>query len=163
MHEDQRKHLELIQTVIVRLAGNSFTVKGWSVTLASALLALALKDFDCHLALLSLLPVSLFWIQDAYFLQQERLFRRLYEAVRHAAVAGQTDNPSLFSMNTNVHRANVGSLAWIVFSGSLLAFHGGLTTLIVIGIYVAGLHDTPAPVPGPPKIVAPAPLPNKTP
>jgi len=37
MDEDQRKHLELIQAVITRMAGNSFLIRGWSVTLVSAL------------------------------------------------------------------------------------------------------------------------------
>jgi hypothetical protein len=36
----KEKHLELIQAVISRMAGNSFLLKGWSVTLAAALLAL---------------------------------------------------------------------------------------------------------------------------
>ena len=101
MSDDQRKHLEMIQTIIARLATGSFTVRGWSVTLASALLALALKDLDWQLALLSLFPMSLFWLQDAYFLHRERLFRKLYEAVRHAAVTGQANGPSPFSMDAN--------------------------------------------------------------
>lgn len=40
MDERKLKHLELIQGVINRLAGNFFTVKGWSVLLVSALFAL---------------------------------------------------------------------------------------------------------------------------
>ena len=34
-------HLQMIQAVITRLAGNSFMVKRWSLTLVVALLALA--------------------------------------------------------------------------------------------------------------------------
>ncbi len=34
------KHLEFLQAVITRMAGNSFLIKGWSVTLVAALLAL---------------------------------------------------------------------------------------------------------------------------
>lgn len=55
------KHLELIQGVINRLAGNSFYMKGWAVVLLSALLVLV------------------FWGLDAYFLWQERLYRVLYD------------------------------------------------------------------------------------
>ena len=51
MTDDQRKHLEMIQTIIARLATNSFAVKGWSITLASALLALTFKDLDWHFAI----------------------------------------------------------------------------------------------------------------
>ncbi len=42
--EAKLKHLELSQGVINRMAGNSFLLKGWSVTLVSALFALSAKD-----------------------------------------------------------------------------------------------------------------------
>ncbi len=37
---DPVKHLEFVQAVIARQAANSFLLKGWSVTLATALVAL---------------------------------------------------------------------------------------------------------------------------
>ena len=40
----REKHLELIQGVINRMAGNSFHLKGWSVVLVSALFALAASN-----------------------------------------------------------------------------------------------------------------------
>jgi len=46
MNEDQRKHLELIQGVITRMAGNSFLIRGWSVTLVSACSHWQLKNAD---------------------------------------------------------------------------------------------------------------------
>ena len=33
--ENKRAHLEMIQAVITRMAGNSFLIKGWSVTLVA--------------------------------------------------------------------------------------------------------------------------------
>ncbi|MEN9503463.1 MAG: hypothetical protein RI964_2748 [Pseudomonadota bacterium] len=41
MHPDRLKHLEMLQQVITRMASNSFLIKGWSITLISALLAFA--------------------------------------------------------------------------------------------------------------------------
>ena len=38
--EQKIKHLEFIQTTINRMAGNSFLLKGWTVTLTGGLLAL---------------------------------------------------------------------------------------------------------------------------
>ncbi len=38
MTEAIAKHLEFVQAVINRLAGNSFLLKGWSITLVSGLL-----------------------------------------------------------------------------------------------------------------------------
>jgi len=37
-------HLQMVQAVITRMAGNSFLIKGWSVTLIAALFALAAAD-----------------------------------------------------------------------------------------------------------------------
>ena len=42
--ENQRKHLDIIQGVITRLAGNSFSIKTWAVGLITVLGGLAAKD-----------------------------------------------------------------------------------------------------------------------
>ena len=39
--ETKIAHLQMIQAIITRLAGNSFMIKRWSVALVAALLALA--------------------------------------------------------------------------------------------------------------------------
>jgi len=44
--EAKLTHLELVQGVINRMASNSFLLKGWCVTVVSALLALSAKDAD---------------------------------------------------------------------------------------------------------------------
>jgi len=80
--ENKLKHLEFIQSVISRMSGNSFLLKGWSVTLVAALFALAAKDSDRKYIVVAYFPVLVFWILDAYFLSQERLFRNLYDSVR---------------------------------------------------------------------------------
>lgn len=76
------KHLEMIQAVVSRLAGNAFLVKGWAVTIGGAFFGFAVSRNDSQLALVGLVPVALFWGLDAYFLHAERLFRELYERVR---------------------------------------------------------------------------------
>jgi hypothetical protein len=47
------KHLEFIQATIVRLASNSFLLKGWTVTLVAALFALAAKETQHWFAIIS--------------------------------------------------------------------------------------------------------------
>lgn len=42
--DNKRKHLEFIQGIITRMAGNLFYLKGWTITLIAALFALAAKD-----------------------------------------------------------------------------------------------------------------------
>ncbi len=82
--ESKLKHLEMIQAVVNRMASNSFLLKGWSVTLVSALLALAAANSDRRFVFVAVLPLLMFWLLDAYFLRQERLFRKLYDKVRNA-------------------------------------------------------------------------------
>lgn len=86
MHDDYRiKHLELTQEVIARMAGNSFLIKGWAVTIASALFGFASKEYRQTFATIALLPSLVFWGLDAYYLRQERLYRALYDRVRKAS------------------------------------------------------------------------------
>ena len=80
--ENKIKHLELIQGVINRMAGNSLALKGWAVTLIAGIFALASKDADKIYFLVAYIPVTVFWGLDSYYLLQERLYRSLYEKVR---------------------------------------------------------------------------------
>jgi hypothetical protein len=80
--EHRLKHMEFIQTVVARLAGNSFFVKGWAITVAGAFIGFALNGDDVRLALAALVPTIAFWGLDASFLKSERLFRTLYDQVR---------------------------------------------------------------------------------
>ena len=46
--DEKLKHLEFIQNVITRMNRNSFQLKGWAITIVSAILALAAstKNYD---------------------------------------------------------------------------------------------------------------------
>src|SRR3954470_5394625 len=79
---DRIKHLEFIQAIIARLANNSFLVRGWTITIAAAFFAVLANKPNALIAAVLLLPIAAFWVLDGYFLWQERLFRRLYDAVR---------------------------------------------------------------------------------
>ena len=122
------KHLELIQGVINRLAGNSFYIKGWAVVLLSALLVLVVREDQVDLSLLGLLPVLVFWGLDAYFLWQERLFRALYDQVRLIDQA-EID----FSMDVGVVRAD-SRLTWsrALVSRTLSPFYVVLAAVVIV-------------------------------
>jgi len=123
----REKHLELIQGVINRLAGNSFHLKGWSVVLVSALFALAASGTNVHFVYLAFLPAVAFWILDGYFLRQERMYRKLYDAVR-AEDAKDSD----FSMDAYDYNDQVPSWPATCVSTTLLIFHGIILAAIVI-------------------------------
>lgn len=121
------KHLELIQAVVNRMASNSFSLKGWSVIVVSALFALAAGTSAIRFSLLAYLPAVAFWALDAYFLRQERLFRKLYDAVR-VGPAGSTD----FSMDTSPYVATVDSWFRTGVSSTLVIFHGTVVLTVTV-------------------------------
>jgi hypothetical protein len=57
------------------MGANSFALKGWSVTLVSAILALSNKE--PRVVMLAFIPVLIFWGLDAYYLALERGFSKL--------------------------------------------------------------------------------------
>lgn len=123
MTNAQIEHLKVIQDVIQRMAGNSFLLKGWTVTLVIGLFALGLKEdqkADRRFVLLALLPIAAFALLDMYYLWQERLYRQLYDHVR---TTGQGD----FAMDIGVlgdkaqgYWARAGSYSVWLFYGTLL-------------------------------------------
>lgn len=123
----REKHLELIQGVINRMASNSFHLKGWSVVLVSALFALAGRDTKVYFVYLAYLPAIAFWVLDGYFLWQERMYRKLYDAVRSVE-----DDKSDFSMNAYKYKDEVASWPGTCFSTTLAIFHGIIVAAIVI-------------------------------
>lgn len=124
--ESKVAHLGMIQAIINRMAANSFLLKGWSVTLVSALFALAAAQAKISFVYLAYFPAIAFWILDGYFLQQESLFRALYDRVR---VLEETKID--FSMNTGTVSGGVASWAEVIFSKTLLIFHGTVILSIV--------------------------------
>lgn len=83
MDENKRKHLEFIQSVINRMASNSFMLKGWAVTLVAGIFVLSGKEADKTYYLVAYIPIIVFWMLDSYYLLQERLYCSLYNKVRN--------------------------------------------------------------------------------
>ncbi len=84
--DDRRAHLGMLQGVITRLASNSFYVKGWSVTVTGALLALAAREDLFGMALVAMVPVLAFWAMDTNFLALEAQYRQLFDQARRNEV-----------------------------------------------------------------------------
>ena len=147
MSTSKLEHLKMLQTVIARMASNSFMVKGWCVTLVSALLALSAKDAR-FMVFVAYLPVLMFWWLDAFFLHQEKLFRELFDYVRTS-----TQDDSDFSMKTlgkeskdDKPASKVDSQSKVGFSKTLLWFYGWLLVAVSAAVYVVMcLLPLPAP------------------
>ena len=134
--ETKLKHLEMTQGIINRMAGNSFLLKGWSVTLISALFALAAKDSNPLFLYLAYFPCAAFWSLDGYFLWQEKMYRKLYQNV-----AGKDAESIDFDMNATKFESEVDSWLSVCFSTTLKLFHGvifGVIVLIMLIIILKG-------------------------
>ena len=120
------KEIEIIQDIIKRMAFNSFMVKGWTVTLVAV--TLLLKGVE-HQVLVAFIPLLMFWFLDAYFLQMERLYRRLYNWVIKNRL--QTDE-YLFDMSIDRFKYDEQSKLRIMFSITLGWFYGSIFILTVL-------------------------------
>lgn len=131
MHEHTIKHLEMNQAIVNRMATNSFLIKGWSVTLTSALFALAAKESNYKYVVVTYFPVLAFWLLDGYFLFQERVFRALYDKVR-----SNKQIESDFSMSTA--GLDVGKATWqsALFSSTIILFHGPIFLTVCVVMFV---------------------------
>ena len=80
--DDKRmRHLDYIQGIISRLNSNSFMIKGWAITIVSAVLALMATTNNKSLIAITALPIFVFWVLDSFYLQIERKYTALYQKV----------------------------------------------------------------------------------
>jgi hypothetical protein len=93
MADEKLKYLEFLQAAISRMASNSFLIKGWSVTLGTAVLGFSVKENNWGMALVALIPTASFWAIDAYYLGLEKLFRDLWRKAVDYAGATFEMNP----------------------------------------------------------------------
>lgn len=77
----KEKHLEFIQNIISRHNSNSFMIKGWAISILTAILAIAFTIKEPLLAIIAIIPISIFWYLDSTYLANERCFVSLYSAV----------------------------------------------------------------------------------
>ena len=133
--DNKIKHLEMIQEIINRMAKNSFTLKGWTLTLVAGIFTL----FGCNdkslLCLIAYIPIVVFWGLDSYYLLQERLFRTLYNKV-----STLPEDKIDFNMNTNLpeFKDKKNIFYNCLFSKTEIIFYLSLvliTMLVVLLIY----------------------------
>jgi hypothetical protein len=71
------KHIEILQGIITRMAGNSAACKTWALTIVTGIIALFYNnEFPI---LLGIIPVVLFFALDSFYLGLESHFRDLHK------------------------------------------------------------------------------------
>lgn len=125
--EAKLKHLEFIQNVIKRMNSNSFFIKGWCITLVSAIFAITSQKSDYFL--IPYFSVPIFWVLDSYYLSQEKKYRELYKTVTKIE-----PNEVDFSMDIKPYSSYNNSILKCLFSKSIAPLY--LTIFITIMILV---------------------------
>ena len=71
-------YLTILQTVIGRMATSSASCKTWCVSLVSAIVVIIADKGKPNYVWISVIPIVLFFLLDAYYLALERQFRSVY-------------------------------------------------------------------------------------
>lgn len=130
MNPDTLAHLQFIQDVIDRMNRNSFQLKEWCIAIVSAFLALYASNSNHLYLFVAILPVIIFWCLDAYYLQQERKFRGVYNDV-------VSENGKVPPFQMPINRYKGGKYAfWNVWRSRTLAMFYGLLIVSLVGVFI---------------------------
>ncbi|MBP5974173.1 hypothetical protein HW132_15835 [Brasilonema sp. CT11] len=88
--------MSILQGIITRLASNSTNCKTWCISLVSAILVVIADKNKPNYAWITLVPIILFFLLDAYYLAQERSFRAIYNNFIEALHSGNATTKNLF-------------------------------------------------------------------
>jgi hypothetical protein len=129
------KHLEMLQSLISRMAGYGASFKSYCITVVTAVLGFALTLHRPAIAALALLPVVAFGAADAQYLRVERRFRDVFNLIRKE---GWDVTPSF---DINLTTAPAQSYLKAVTSWSIVWFYAPLAfgvLLAMLGAWVYG-------------------------
>lgn len=136
-NESLYKEIDLIQSCINRMAKNSFSCKGWNLTLVAGSFALVPENINKIYVCIVILCANLcYWWLDSFFLLQEQQYRDKYEWVIEKRLKGNRN--FLYDLNPYNQKMNLKNRKQIkvAFSKTLLPMYGGISILIIVFIII---------------------------
>lgn len=133
---DHHKHMEFIQAVVSRLANNSFLMKGWALTLSSAILGFAVTQRSYLLALTAVIPAGAFWLLDTYYLRQERAFRAMYADVAAKQITNFVIDSRRYASRQRWLSAGFSVSLWVFYVSII-----GVSAIVALVIGIAPIGD----------------------
>jgi len=131
-----QKEIDLVQNCITRMAQNSFFLKGWTVSLIGAAFVFSSGRLNTKvlflIAALALAVTLIFWYLDAYYLRQERLYRKLYEWLLATRPHGNYER--VYDLDTSRFSDSVEGICGVMWSKTLRAFYGSISVIAVLFI-----------------------------
>ncbi len=127
------KHLEFIQSNISRMNQCSFQMKGWAITIVSALLAVFASTTNTMFIFIAIAPTCLFWVLDAFYLSKERKFIAMYNDIIKKA----EDSKIEFDFEMPIHKYKEWKYSFFnaVISPTEIILYG----TIIIGLILFGV------------------------
>jgi hypothetical protein len=127
------KEIDLIQSVINRMASNSFLLKGWLVSLVAVVLALTKETIVAtklsYFSLLLCLPTILFWYLDAFYLHKEKCYIKMYNWVIENRKITEENS---YCLKYTRFESQVESVFKIMFSKTIIPFYGLVLFILLI-------------------------------
>lgn len=130
--EDDRLYLQFLQNNISRMNTNSTQAKGWCLAIVAALLAIFAETKNCLFLLICIIPVILFCILDAQYLQQEHKFIGMYNDY----ISEKEDKTEVYSMPMKSYAKGLKGFFKALFSWSVLPVYGLLGIVLIILIII---------------------------
>lgn len=126
------KSLDYIQSIISRMANNSFSIKKLAVTLETAIPAFTINKFNLVSIILIILFILLvFGLLDSYYLCIERRYRKLYEKA-------VSDGLMYDMYNLKLSKSIVKNVTFFgsVFSKTIILFYGSQIIFFIFLIVI---------------------------
>ncbi|SDD70195.1 hypothetical protein [Sporomusa acidovorans] len=126
------EEIKIIQDIIKRMNGNSFMIKGWTLTLVVATLLFKVDAKMANQVPIVFIPIILFWFLDAYYLQQERTFREMNRWIANNRLETEEH---LFDFSPERFKNNVPNLIEMTKSETVFLFYGSVSILVLIYMF----------------------------
>jgi uncharacterized protein (DUF486 family) len=125
------KHLEMVQSIVARMASYGASFKSYCITVTTATCGFAITLQRPLVALVAVLPVAIFAVLDAQYLRVERRFRALFDRLR------LEDWGTIPSFEINLKTAPPIGYWGVLFSWSIVSFYAPLSIGVVIVVLIA--------------------------
>ncbi len=125
-----QSHLNILQSVIQRMANNSSSSKAWCITLVSAILVLVAEKSKSDFAWIAVIPTILFFCLDGYYLAMEKGFRESYNEFIKKLHSSDVTSEDLYAVAPS--GCDMTHLFLSLISFSVLPFYLMLGLMIIL-------------------------------
>jgi hypothetical protein len=126
MTELRVKHLEMLQSLVTRMASYGASFKSYCITVATTVIGFGFTLHRPLVSALAILPILAFALADAQYLRVERRFRGVFNFIR----AESWEQMPSFEMN--LERAPTESYWNAARSWSILGFYAPLAIVSIL-------------------------------